>query len=159
MKFFNKLVFSILIFSLVFNTSCKDDDGGTDLSTAIIGDWVISNISATVGGISINGNTADFVTPTCAADDVLQFNADNTLTISDGVEVCEDNTSALIEGGTWSVTGNQLSVSSGGESLSFAFSIEGNTMTWTFSGSALLLLGLDLNLNPEDSFTFTLTKQ
>lgn len=154
MKKFNKLILITLISSIVLNSSCDNDDE-TDVSPTglIVGSWVLSSVSATISGISVSGNASEFIEPECSVDDILQFNADNTISVSEGAEVCPNGETGLINAGTWSISGDQLTMTSGGETLSFPFSIEGNTMTWDFSGLE------SLDLGEGDTFIFTLTRQ
>lgn len=110
--------------------------GGGDSSDPLVGMWTITSLSGTAGGTVITLTASDGqVTGT------MTFSDNGTMSGSFSISFMGETDTQILSG-TWSASGNQLTVVEDGESQTITFSISGNTLSLSF---------------PEDDGTITMS--
>lgn len=131
-KFFRLKTFKLLLiaFLAVSITSCSSDDDGADTSASILGVWIGQDVdysgtsTTTIEGLP--PVTADFVGETTESDFTLTFTEDPNELVSEGSYTVEltftiagetqtqTQTLNFLEDGTWSRSGDTLTVTADG---------------------------------------------
>ena len=130
------LLSTLLVFSFLFTIGCEDDDATE--SNPLVGVWNMTSLSFTTGGATTTIDASDEFSI------VLIFNEDGTFS-NQGVMEGESHS----ESGTWSTSGNKLTVITedveegteteiwdytvSGSSFSFSFTDTEDGETWTYT--------------------------
>jgi hypothetical protein len=131
---------------LMFASCSKDDDdskGGSTTSTtggtsssAVVGTWRITAMTATVdmGGQDTTIDLMDDQEP-CESDDLLKFNADNTILELAGATKCDPGDPDSEAGGTWALlsNGTKFRIIDGDTTLADIVSINTTTFKLRFN--------------------------
>lgn len=111
-----------LMLSVVFVSSCKDEDDDLDLKTVLTtGKWYPETVDITMTAL---GKSNTYTLQDCEKDDYLEFKADGSLTATNGTVVCDDDETAAgaTESGTWSLSNGDKT---------FTFLQDGSPMVYT----------------------------
>ena len=120
------LLSMLLVFSFLFTIGC-DDDEATDETNPLVGVWNMTSLSFATGGATTTIDaSADFSI-------VIIFNEDGTFS-NQGVMEGESHS----ESGTWSTSGNKLTVitedvEEGTETEIWDYTVSGSSFSFTFT--------------------------
>ena len=120
------LLSMLLVFSFLFTIGC-DDDEATDETNPLVGVWNMTSLSFTTGGATTTIDASDEFSI------VLIFNEDGTFS-NQGVMEGESHS----ESGTWSTSGNKLTVitedvEEGTETEIWDYTVSGSSFSFTFT--------------------------
>ena len=134
------LLSTLLVFSFLFTIGCEDDEATDDAteSNPLVGVWNMTSLSFTAGGATTTIDASDEFSI------VLIFNEDGTFS-NQGVMEGESHS----ESGTWSTSGNKLTVitedvEEGTETEIWDYTVSGSSFSFTFTDN-------------EDYYDFTYT--
>jgi hypothetical protein len=121
-----------------FMTGCESDgdegNGGGSTESGPVGTWSLASATITSDELPGGGLTLTVSQMAALGGEVAAtttFHADGTVT---GTMRNEDGTTEAFAG-TWSVSGNQLTIAEGGTSETMTYGISGNTLTLSFTDS------------------------
>ena len=120
------LLSMLLVFSFLFTIGC-DDDEATDETNPLVGVWNMTSLSFATGGATTTIDaSAEFSI-------VIIFNEDGTFS-NQGVMEGESHS----ESGTWSTSGNKLTVitedvEEGTETEIWDYTVSGSSFSFTFT--------------------------
>ena len=120
------LLSMLLVFSFLFTIGC-DDDEATDETNPLVGVWNMTSLSFATGGETLTIDASDEFSI------VLIFNEDGTFS-NQGVMEGESHS----ESGTWSTSGNKLTVitedvEEGTETEIWDYTVSGSSFSFTFN--------------------------
>ena len=120
------LLSMLLVFSFLFTIGC-DDDEATDETNPLVGVWNMTSLSFATGGETLTIDASDEFSI------VFIFNEDGTFS-NQGVMDGESHS----ESGTWSTSGNKLTVitedvEEGTETEIWDYTVSGSSFSFTFT--------------------------
>ncbi|MEO5968204.1 MAG: lipocalin family protein [Ferruginibacter sp.] len=140
MKKFLFGAFALIIFA---GTSCKKDKDATcDLSSSSLSGNFKVTAATTQTGTNPEVNVYEAFFQVCERDDIFKFAENNTFTVTDAGVVC-DPTSA--DSGTWALSGNVLTINSGGDISTFTVS--------NFNCNSFIISDVDAGVTSRITFT------
>ena len=141
----NLLVVTYLLLFVPFIINCGDDDNPVASVDELVGTWDLTKITMTAGS-----GTLIIDKPPNEDLMIVTFNNDKTYQTIDNLE---DEDTPVTETGTWSVSGNEITLVEPDESVTMDYSISGNKLTITFTDT-------DEEFPDEEvSFTMEFTKR
>ena len=116
-----KLLYPLVIFSILFTIGCEDDKAAEEDVNPLVGVWEMTSAS-----FLIQSNPSETITITADANNIhtMILSEDGTYSSSgkmDGV--------SFTDSGSWSSTANKLTIIEDGETIIVDFSISGSTLT------------------------------
>jgi hypothetical protein len=102
-----------IVLSLIFISSCKDDDEGLSRKMLIANPWNLSelNLKITQGIFSLPINGYDEMDE-CRKDDHFVFLDNGVLQVLENTLVCPGSTEAIIASGNWDLKSSTLQITS-----------------------------------------------
>ena len=119
-----KLLYPLVIFSILFTIGCEDDKAAEEDVNPLVGVWEMTSAS-----FLIQSNPSETITITADANNIHTMILSEDVTYSSSGKQDGDSYSGS---GNWSSTTNKLTIMEDGEdTIIFDFSISGSTLTTT----------------------------
>ena len=143
-----RIILSVLVLGTLL-TSCKKDDPAPQVctlsATSLVGTYKITSAvykaDASTAGVEVINNPLFF--ETCSADDLIGFNANNSVTYTDAGTACVPSSGGT---GTWSLSGSVLT-------------LDGDAATVTSFSCTNMIVSVSNFQMSGDNMTITLTRQ
>ena len=99
-----------------YNADAVEAAGCTYDAASILQDnkWLMESVTGDISGTEIDLLALTSLIPTCTHDNVFLFHADNSVTMEDNIDLCEDGEESVLDlTGTWTVNGDVLTIENG----------------------------------------------
>jgi len=78
--------------------------------------WLMQSVTGDFAGTEINLLELEVLVPACTHDNLFLFHEDNSVTMDDNVDLCEDGEESVLDiTGEWTVSGDVLTIENGAD--------------------------------------------